>query len=172
MKGLVTLLATVLAVQPLLAQLAEDSSSSDPTANGLLAPVYAFTNGPGQIRIYEQGHVVDAGELLPIGSKCHLVAVPGPGYQFVNWNPVTVFTLTEVTSGAEGSPGETNTSVIVSPISKYVDHPKLENEVQPITTLYELPGVRTITEGQGWQANFEPVSSPGRRFLEERTASR
>lgn len=158
MKRIFVLLATVLAVQPLWAQLSVDlPDTADPAADVSFAPVDVFTNGPGRIYIFERGRSVADGQMLPVGSRIRLIAVPDPGYEFVSWYPVNVFSFTEVTLGADGNPATTNYSVVASPVPRPVNHHILDREVLPLTVLYDVPGVRVITQSLGWQANFEPI---------------
>lgn len=173
MKRIVLLLAAMLVVQPLWAQSSgEVPDATDPTSNISLAPVYVFTNGPGRIYIFERGQTVVDGEMLPVGSRFRLVAVPDPGYEFVSWYPVDVFTITVVTFDSEGNPNPPTTSIDASPVPQPVDRRVLHSEVQPITVLFD-DGLTLITESFGWQANFQPISSPGRRrYAIEGTAPR
>lgn len=163
MKRIVLLLITILMIQSVWAQSSGDvPGATDPTANISVAPVYAFTNGPGRIYIFDRNQTVVDGELLPVGSRFRLVAVPDPGYQFVSWYPVHVFTFTEVTLDSQGNPNPPTTSIVVSPVPQPVDRRVLKSEVQPITVLFD-DGLTLITEGFGWQVNFEPIPPPKHR---------
>ena len=55
--------------------------------------------------------------------------------------------------------GNTNTVVAVvgSPVPTYTNQPSLDFVMQPVVVIADNPGVMTITQGSGWQANFEPV---------------
>ena len=163
MKRIVLLLATILMVQSLWAQLSDNfPDATGSAADVSYAPVYVFTNGPGKIYIFDRNETVVDGQMLPVGGRFRLVAVPDPGYEFVSWYPVNVFITTVVTFDAEGNPNPPTTSIDASPVPQPVDHRVLKSEVQPITVLYD-DGLTLITEGSGWQANFEPKPSPGRR---------
>ena len=164
MKRIIFLFTALLTVQPLWAQSSDDfPNATDSTADVSYAPISVFTNGPGKIYIFQRGRTVVDGQMLPVGSSLLLVAVPDPGYQFVSWYPVIVFTFTEVTLDLQGNPNPPITSIVVSPVPKPVDRRILDSEVQPVIVLYDDPGVKVITQGFGWQANFEPISPPGRR---------
>lgn len=157
MKRIVLLLAAILVVQPLWAQSLDGfTGAAGPTANVSVAPVYVFTNGPGKIYIFDRNQTVVDGQILPVGSRFRLVAVPDPGYQFVSWYPVNVFITTVVTFDGDGNPNPPTTSIDASPVPRPVDRHVLNRDVQPVTVLFD-DGITLIAEGFGWQANFEPL---------------
>jgi len=116
-------------------------------------PLYLFTTGSGQISPFQDG------QLLTVGQTYELQAISDPGFQFSDWRPVIVFSFTQYTLGPDG-----NTNTIIgetpSPGSVYSSQPVLDFTMQPLTVLYNVPGVRTVTQSIGWQADFLPTPEP------------
>jgi len=117
-------------------------------------PLYLFTTGSGQISPFITG------ELLTVGQNYEMQASPDPGYQFSDWRPVNVLFFTEFTVDAEGNPLPPITSTVLSPGAIYSDQSVLDFTMQPSTVVIDVPGVRTVTQSQGWQANFVPTPEP------------
>jgi hypothetical protein len=117
------------------------------------APLLLFINGAGGV-----SPVVN-GEMLEVGQSYTMTATPDSGFSFSSWQPVNVFTLTSYIVDIGGGVS-TNMSVTASPVPEYINTPSLSFTMQPEDLIYNNPGVSTITEGRGWQANFEPVPEP------------
>ena len=117
------------------------------------APLHLFINGSGGV-----SPLLD-GELLEVGQSYDMTAIPDSGFAFSSWQPVNVFTFTSYIVDA-GGPVSTNISVVSSPVAQITYTSSLSFAMQPENLIYDNPGVTTITEGSGWQANFEPVPEP------------
>jgi hypothetical protein len=121
-------------------------------------PLYLFTTGSGQISPFSNG------QLLTVGQTYELQASPDPGFLFSDWQPVNVFVFTEyiVDSG-----GNTNmvTSEEVSPVPAYSNQPILDFTMQPLTVILDNPGSSTITQSEGWQADFVATPEPSTLVL-------
>ncbi len=115
------------------------------------APLLVFTNGSGSVSPLQYG------QLLEVGQTYSMQGIPGDGYVFSSWQPVNVFTFTEVTFDGSGEPLPPTTNTVLSPVWSYTYSSTLDFTMQPVVVIYDYPGVRTITQGFGWQANFEPV---------------
>jgi len=114
-----------------------------------LAPLLLFTTGSGQIVPYHDG------QMLEIGRRYVMTAVPERGYEFTNWNPVNVFTLVEQILDESGNI-ETVTNIVTSPVPRFTERPALMFEMQPEVVIYDSPAL-TIIKSVGWQANFVAV---------------
>ena len=116
-----------------------------------MAPLSLFINGGGSVSPLTNG------ELLEVGQTYNMVAIPDAGFAFNSWQPVNVFTFITLVTDTNG---KTNTvvSVVASPVPTYTKQPSLDFIMQPVVVIDDSPGVRTITESSGWQANFEPVT--------------
>ena len=128
-----------------------------PIKDGAQAPLLIFTNGGGTIFLSYPFHT---GGMYRVGREYEAVAVPDWGYVFTGWNPVNVFTFTEVTLDAQGNANPPVTSMVLSPIPQNYTQPMISLFVEPDEVNYDVPGVDVITLGRGWQANFE--RRPGR----------
>lgn len=115
------------------------------------APLSLFINGGGSVSPLTNG------ESLVVGQSYTMVATPDPGFAFTSWEPVNVFTFTEVVIDAYGNPLPPVVGTVVSPVPNYTYEPSLSFVMQPVVVIYDVPGVRTVARGAGWQANFEPV---------------
>jgi hypothetical protein len=100
------------------------------------------------------------GQLLEVGQVYDMEAIPDPGFVFSSWNPVHVFTFTEYSIDANGDPNPPVTSINFSPVPEFTLQPTLEFTMQPAAVLVNIPGVSTVTEAFGWQADFVPVPEP------------
>ena len=116
-------------------------------------PLHLFISGPGGV-----SPPLD-GQLLEVGQRYDLTAIPDSGAAFSSWQPVNVFTFTSYIVDAGGGV-TTNISVVSSPVAQFIYTSSLSFTMQPQTLIFDNPGVQTITEGSGWQANFEPVPEP------------
>src|SRR5882724_10455020 len=151
MKSIFLLLALVLAVQPLPAQ-APDDDHDPANQHGIAsyAPLPLFTTGSGRIVPFQDG------QMLEVGRSYVMAAIPHRGYIFTNWQPVNVFTETVITVDDNGVTNAPITSVVVSPAPPSSARPVLRFTMQPEIVVANIPGVVTITETSGWQANFVP----------------
>lgn len=116
------------------------------------APLQLFINGSGRVFPFHDG------QKLEVGRDYTLTAIPDWGYAFTNWQPVNVFTIVQTTVDQYGAPLETVTNTVLSPVPNYSSDPRLRFTIQPIYVLYDNPGVMTLTESEGWQANFVPAT--------------
>jgi hypothetical protein len=150
MKNLgLILLAFLLVASPLQPQLSGAPVSAirdNPFAN---MPLLLSINGGGRVIRFNAG-------MLPVDGKCLMWAVANPGYVFVNWQRANVFIFTEVTVDEAGQP-VSDTSTVWSPIPEYQRSSFLEFTEQLDDVIFDSPGVETITQGQGWIANFAPI---------------
>ena len=130
------------------------SSAARTSAQTTLAPLPLFINGGGSVAPLTNG------EVLEVGQTYNMVATPHPGFVFVSWEPVDVFTLTSTIIDTISWPGHILTnvdvSVILSPLPIYTNEPSLSFIMQPVDLLYDTNG-NTLTRSRGWQANFGPV---------------
>jgi hypothetical protein len=117
------------------------------------APLHLFIDGAGEV-----SPLLD-GEMLEVGRSYTMTAIPDTDFSFSSWQPVNVFTFTSFIVDVGGGV-ITNMSVIASPVPEYINTPSLSFNMQPEDLIYDNPGVSTMTEGRGWQANFEPVPEP------------
>jgi hypothetical protein len=169
MKKMLLLLVAIVLVEPLHAQLIDDSSVAEQVTDASVAPLYVFTNGPGRIYAFERldgnpFYLVQAGETLPVGNRVVLYAVPNPGYQFKNWNLVNVFTLTStIVNDLDGTVITNNSSINVSKLPTTFRWPEMVTEVQPPIVLFttyttnldsSIVTNNVLTAFGGWQANF------------------
>jgi hypothetical protein len=88
-----------------------------------------------------------------------MTATPDTGFVFSSWQPANVFT--SITYVIDGN-GDTVpiSSIYTSLVPTFTAQPVLDFTMQPVAVIYDNPGVSTITESSGWQANFEPVPEP------------
>ena len=159
MKRIFLLLVVILAVQQSPAQIANDiHGSAVQDSDVSYAPLLLFTDGEGCIFPF------DDGQILRVGRRYHMVAIPERGFKFSSWQPVNVFTFTEITRGPDSSFNPPIESSVASPVPEYFGRPELEFTMQPVTVIFDDPGVRSVTESSGWQANFVPVEKPIHRM--------
>ena len=123
-------------------------------SQGTLAPLYLYTTGNGSITPLQNG------QSLVVGQTYDMTAVPDAGYVFNSWQPVNVFIFTQITSDAQGNPNPPIISTVASPVPEYTYDPDLQFTMQPEMTIFNNPGVETIMQDSGWQANFEAIPEP------------
>lgn len=112
------------------------------------APLFVFTNGAGKVVPFSDGQMVE------VGRRCTMVAIPEQGYVFTNWSPVNVFIITEYVSVVPFGPPYPVISFVVSPVPQFISDRVLRFTMQPVEVIYDDAGVRTVTRCSGWQANF------------------
>jgi hypothetical protein len=156
------LLITLLLGQRLWAQpSSEIRDRAEPAMTGPMAPLLVFTNGSGSIfAIAHSGggsFLVNPDDMLPVGDHITLFAIPAPGYEFKSWQPANVFFFEETTLNSQMQPNPEVTSEVVSPTPREILSPVLEFRLSRLNIIYDFPGVRTISQGSGWQADFEPL---------------
>lgn len=120
------------------------------SSSGSQAPLMLFINGPGRVLPFHDG------QMLEVGPEYRMQAIPDRGAVFAGWNVVQVFTDNEVIYDSSNN-ATTNKSIVTvlqEPISIRTRGPILRFTVQPATLLLDIPGVRTLTQTIGWQANF------------------
>jgi hypothetical protein len=134
----------------------DTSATSDVQAAAVAcAPLFLYTNGPGRIYAFQDGRQIQDGQMLEVGGKLTLIAIPDEGYKFKNWNPVNVNIF--VLSYLDPS-GNTNTITTIVPqfLPQTIGGFILKSEVQPEVVINDNPDISLIGAA-GWQANFEPV---------------
>ena len=113
-------------------------------------PSQTLTNGNGYVfEIRERARHDQQDEVT-------VVAIPARGYVFSSWQPVNVFSISQVTIGANGQVNPPTISSVFSPIPQYSYDPVLRFVPQPVTVLFDNPGVQEIAQQECWQANFVP----------------
>ncbi len=148
MKRILLLLTFVLVMQQLPAQVSEDNLGSPfKGGNALYEPLWVHANGGGRIVYFKDG------QMLEVGHRYMMIAIPEPGYIFKNWEPVDVFT--EITSFTNQFGAQVSTNIIVSPTEEFVEKPLLEFTMQPAEVI-TTNSLLTIIASSGWQANFAP----------------
>jgi hypothetical protein len=154
-KRICLLLALLLVAQRLPAQTQNDDHG--PTfhrRNVSYAPLSLFTTGAGRIVPFEDG------QMLQVGRNYVMAAIPQRGYVFANWQPVNVFTET-ITAVDDNGVTNTITSMVPSLVPPSSTRQVLRFTMQPEVLITNIPGVVTITESSGWQANFVPARRHG-----------
>jgi hypothetical protein len=138
---------------PLITLVTLIAASSPPQtyAQGTMATLSLFINGGGSVSPLTNG------ELLEVGQDYNVVAIPDAGFTFSSWQPVNVFTFTRFVIDTNGMTNPV-VSVVASPVAAYTNQPSLDFIMQPVVVIYDSPGVMTITESSGWQANFAPIA--------------
>lgn len=126
------------------------------------APLSLSVNGGGTIAPYYDG------QMLRVGSRYVMAAIPNRGFTFTHWNLVNIVTIAESTIDVSGATNTTY-STIRSPSPERHTQKLLNFTQQPVDVLFTVPGVRTITRTTGWQANFEPTrkSTPQRTWFSQ-----
>ena len=154
---LLLLLAGIMAEQPLPAQLIDDAQSfaGNNKRNVSYAPLSLTINGAGRIFPFYDG------QMLRVGRNYLMIVVPDRGYVFSGWTKVNVFTFTEFTLDPSGNPNPPIYSTVLSSVPTNIRNPILGFEMEPINVLYDVPGVRIITQSFGWEANFVPRKKRG-----------
>ena len=164
-RFIVLLIIVGLAVQSASAQVTDEARDfgfwSREVTN---APLYLATNGPGFVL------PLHSGQMLEVGRKYAMVALPDRGYVFTNWNAVNVFTVTAYEIDYATVPPTTIpiTFTDYSPLPPSSNDPLLIFTMQPeiseteSSTNGDVVDEETITESHGWQANFVPAPEPRR----------
>ncbi len=118
------------------------------------APLYLFIAGSGEISQLQNG------QMLNVGQDYEMTALPDAGFIFSSWQQVNIFTFEQITIDANGNPNPPIISQVTSPVPPSVFQPVLDFTMQPEMVLLNNPGVETITQSSGWQANFTPTPEP------------
>jgi hypothetical protein len=146
MKKIFLLLLIVLAIQWLPAQ---------PPGDSIEAPLFVFTNGRGQIYPNYDG------EMLKVGRRYRMKAVPENGYRFASWEPVNVFIITQTNFTALGEPIlPPVVSIVPSDVPTYTYRPDLKFTMKDIIWISPDGSNPNIIRAFGWQANFVPWYQP------------
>ena len=145
-----------LAVQQLPAQPSDDNRGFIFNGGDIsFAPLLVFTNGSGQIFPYVDG------QLLQVGRRYSMLAVPDRGYVFADWEPVDVFTFTQTNYDESGQPiYPLIVSTALSPVPEYTRSPLLKFTMQQPVEMTGNGANPSVTLSEGWQANFVPVIRP------------
>jgi hypothetical protein len=109
-----------------------------------------YINGGGSVSPYTNG------ELLEVGATYNMTASAGAGFSFSGWHPVKVFTFTSFIIDPQGNTN-IDVSVVPSVSPTVTNQPSLNFVMQPVVVISDNPGVMTITQSSGWQANFDTV---------------
>lgn len=145
----VSLFSLLLALALLPVEASDETFGAITRTSGVTyAPLFLLIQGNGRVLPFENG------QMLPVGRDFELSAFPDRGYEFAYWSPVDVFTDTEVIYDSNGVPLPPRISVTISPIPKQIPRPSLRFTMQPVEVIVDIPGVRTLTRGEGWQATF------------------
>jgi hypothetical protein len=123
------------------------------------APLYLYINGSGSVLPLQNG------QSLVVGQTYDMQGIPDAGFEFSSWQPVNVFDSTTITLDSNGDPNPPVVSITASPVPVFTLQPDLEFTMQPQVVLFDIPGVRTVTRGQGWQVDFVPVPEPSSSAL-------
>ena len=126
------------------------TSAARSHAQDTTAPLYLSISGAGSVSPLTNG------EPLEVGQAYKMVAVPGTGFAFSSWQPVNVFTFTTCVIDTNGNTNPV-VSLVASLVPTYTNQSSLDFVMQPVVTIVDNPGVMKVTQGSGWQANFEPV---------------
>lgn len=119
------------------------------------APLLISTNGSGTITPY------NSGQLLVVGQNYTLTATPAEGWLFAGWAAAWVFTDTEITINSFGATNPPIVSTIWSSTPGTLGTQNQFTFTMPsINVVYDSPGIRTLTQEQGFVANFVPVPEP------------
>lgn len=120
-------------------------------------PAWLFTNGSGSIFPLKNG------QMVLLNHNYLVIPIPAPGYKFAGWGRVNVFTFAEYTVDAgSGDENPPVISTVLSPLPISSTYPVLDYHVWPAMTLYDVPGVVTVTQSQGWMAYFVPINQKQR----------
>lgn len=161
MKSTFLLLAVILAVQQLPAQMTDNIHDLPGTNHDIsYAPLLLFTNGAGRIIPFQNE------QMLRVGREYVMFAIPDRGFVFTNWNQVNVFTLTTAEIDYGTTPPVTNfvASNDLSSEPAYTRNPFLIFKMSPEQVLFETietngssVTLNSLTLNVGWQANFVPL---------------
>ena len=154
MRKINVLFSLILLALPVHAQVSDEVNDPALTSAVSYAPLLLFTNGPGQIVPFQDG------EMLVVGQTYHMTAIPKRGYAFAGWRRMNVFNIIEYVEDEFGTMSAV-TNIVVSPTLALDPTRVLEFTMQAPDVLFDDPGVRTIIESEGWQANFVPVNRFG-----------
>jgi hypothetical protein len=132
----------------LVAALGSVSQAHAQTTNASLP---LFINGGGSVSPFTNG------ESLVVGQNYTMVATPDAGFAFIGWQIVNVFSFTEVTVNPDGTTNMPVVSTVASLVPITIYEASLSFVMQPMTVIYDVPGIRTVIRSSGWQADFEPV---------------
>ena len=141
MKKILLLLVLMLCIQYLRAQNSDERT---------FAPLFILTNGMGRILPFHNG------EMLEVGRKYDMVAVPDRGYEFSGWQEVNIFSDIEYTMSPSGQLVERESDIVVPlPVSSKdpILHFTMEDTYQ---TLFDVPDIRILAQTEYWQADFVP----------------
>jgi len=99
---------------------------------------------------------------LALGGNYHMTATAqrGSGFVFTNWTVLNIFTAVESALNEFGQPEIVGTNTIISPGAVATNGPTLSFTMTAPVTLISVPGIETISESTGYQANFLDVEKP------------
>ena len=161
MKKLFFLFSMLILLQRMAAQPTEAANRiSWPGDREYSLPSQTLTNGNGYVFEIRERWRRDPQDEVTV------VAIPAAGFVFSSWQPVNVFTISQVTIGANGQVNPPTVSSVLSPVPQYSYDPVLRFVPQPELVLFDNPGVQEIAQEVYWQANFvpcEPQRPSGRR---------
>jgi hypothetical protein len=162
MRTILFLLVITMAGLRLPAQVTDDiQDAAVRDTNVAYAPLLLFTNGGGKIILHRDG------QMLRVGQRYAIAAIPDRGFAFTNWSRVNEFCFTIVNYDTSGA-AITNASTVLSEAPDSHRGAILIFTMEPVEVVADVPGVLTITESSGYQANFVPL--PKRSFLEKPAA--
>lgn len=122
------------------------------SAQDTQAPLPLYISGSGKVVPFHDG------DMLDVGRKFVMTAVPDKGYVFTNWQQVAVFTIIQVNYDNEGQIIGAVTSTVPSLLlPEPAKNRVLHFTMQPEQVLEENPDGSGMTLSFGWQANFVPT---------------
>ncbi len=121
------------------------------------APLLLYTNGTGSISNLDRGQISNLynGQMLQVGRRYFMAAVPERGSQFTMWRQVKksveVKTIIYPSSVVIIT---TNTTVLPTGIPLKTARVSFVMEPATVQVRNDNPGTSVITTCKGWQANF------------------
>jgi len=110
------------------------------------APLWVTTQGGGVVYFCQDG------QMLQVGRRYAMAAVPDLGHEFTGWTKVNVFNFIEFLYDENGKPF-TRTSSVPSLTMEVITYPVLVFTMQPEVVVFTSQS-REVTQTVGWQANF------------------
>ena len=126
---------------------------SGQTADTSYSPLLLYTNTGGKVVPLHDG------QMLNVGKRYRMAAVPNPGFAFTNWTLVYAFTFSTVVINEDGTQS-TVSSTNFSEVPDYSTRRVLKFTNQAPEVIIDLPNI-TITQAIGWRPEFVP--RPARR---------
>ena len=126
------------------------SFSPQSRAQATVAPLFLYTNGSGSIS------PLSGGQMLTVGQVYDLQANPDPGFLFGSWQPVNVFTITEITLNSDGTTNAPLYPWLASPVPDYTLQPALQFTMQAESLILDSTRRQDGHHGQRLAGQFRP----------------